>query len=177
MDRLDAILTAIATSGDKNAEAELKAYDEDPRLVLCLLNRIDVNGQQPEGIQTLCCVLLSWRLPPLWERLNQEERETVQRHILTQIQSHHCGPVLRTLAELAQVVAQCSLEWPELLQCLLGCTASASEANNEPDDAPTTRRLFLMGSLPPPPGPPFRGVWFSDLPLRQPRRAAPSDLQ
>jgi len=124
---LDAILHAIAASGSKEAEAELSRWDSDPRLILALLSRIDVQGQQPEGVQTLCCVLLSWRLPRLWGRLNQEERTSVQQHILQQIQAQRCGPVLRTLAELAQTVAQCTLEWPELLQCVLECTANASE--------------------------------------------------
>ena len=123
--QIDAVLSALCSQCNATrgaAEAQLKQWEEDPRLVVSLLARVDAASYNPinEPIQTLSCVLLSWRLPPLWGRLSRTERGQIQARILEQIHAHFAGPVLRTLAELAQVVAQASAsegeDWPELLE-------------------------------------------------------------
>ena len=135
---LDVILQDLSANNNARraaAEERLKQWDNDPQIVLLLLTCIDSSAYSPatEATQTLCCVLLSWRLPQLWSRLSLEEQTRVREHILAQITLHTTGPVLRTLAELAQTVAQsCAAEgceWPELLHGVLSLTGRESEVH------------------------------------------------
>lgn len=110
---------------------QLAQWDGNPAIVLLLLARIDCSSAVPQGVQQLSCVLLSWRLPSLWALLSVEEQSEVKGHILAQMSSHTSSPVLHTLAELAQTVAQsCAArdtEWPELHTLSLTLTGHQSE--------------------------------------------------